>query len=63
MSPAPLRRAFAPLLRSLIDDGEPDRAEWLLVRAEADAELAIASTREAEQKLAALELRTTCGSI
>lgn len=34
--------------KRLIDEGEPERAEWLLVRAEADAALAAALSREAK---------------
>jgi hypothetical protein len=41
--------------RRLIDDGEHERAAWLLVRAEADATVADALAREAEQKAAAEE--------
>jgi hypothetical protein len=39
--------------RRLIDEGEHERASWLLVRAEADATVADALAREAEQKNAA----------
>lgn len=39
--------------RRLIDDGEHERAHWLLVRAEADATVAAALAREAQQKNAA----------
>lgn len=39
--------------RRAIADGEPERAEWLLVRAEADASLASALSREAQAKVAA----------
>ena len=39
--------------RRLIGEGEHERAEWFLVRAEADATLAAALAREAEQKDAA----------
>lgn len=38
--------------RRLIEDGEPDRAHWMLLRAEADAAVAAALSREAEQKVA-----------
>ena len=41
--------------RRLIDEGEQERAEWLLVRAEADASVADALAREAAQKSAAEE--------
>jgi hypothetical protein len=41
--------------RRLIDEGEHERAEWLLVRAEADASVADALAREAMQKSAAEE--------
>lgn len=37
--------------RQLIDEGEPERAEWLLVRAEADASLAAALSREVQAKM------------
>jgi hypothetical protein len=39
--------------RRALDDGELDRAEWLLVRAEADAALATALSREEAQRAAA----------
>ena len=39
--------------RRLLDEGEPERAEWFLVRAEADATVADALAREAHQKAAA----------
>lgn len=42
--------------RRLIDEGEHERAEWLLVRAEADANVAAALTREAAQKSASEEI-------
>jgi hypothetical protein len=41
--------------RRLINEGEHERAAWLLVRAEADATVADALAREAEQKSAAEE--------
>lgn len=41
--------------RRLIDEGEHERAGWLLVRAEADADVAAALTREAAHKSAAEE--------
>ena len=41
--------------RGLINDGEYDKAEWLLVRSKSDAELAMALTREAKAKAAANE--------
>lgn len=37
----------------LIKDGEPEKAEWLLVRSQADAELAIGLTRESKAKAGA----------
>lgn len=42
--------------RRLIDEGEHQRAEWLLVRAEADANVAAALVREAQQTTAAEEV-------
>ena len=39
--------------RRLNDQGEPERAAWLLVRAEADATVADALAHEAEQESAA----------
>lgn len=42
--------------RRLIDEGELEHAEWLLVRAEADANLADALAREAEQRAAVAEI-------
>jgi hypothetical protein len=50
-----LRLAEEQLVRArrLIRDGEHERAEWFLVRAEADAALADALAREADQKAAA----------
>jgi hypothetical protein len=44
--------------RRLIQEGEHERAQWLLVRAEADATLAQALAQEAQQKNAA-EVTTT----
>lgn len=44
--------------RRLIDEGEPERAEWLLVRAEADASLATALSREAQAKVSADAMAT-----
>lgn len=44
--------------RRLINDGEHERAAWLLVRAEADATVAEALAREAEQKNAAEDAST-----
>lgn len=41
------------LARRLLDDGESERAEWFLVRAEADAAVASALAREAREKAAA----------
>jgi hypothetical protein len=43
--------------RRLIDEGEHESATWLLVRAEADATVAAALAREAEQKNAAEEAK------
>jgi hypothetical protein len=40
---------------TLVREGEYEQAEWLLVRSEADAELALALTREAQQKAVADE--------
>jgi hypothetical protein len=39
--------------RALLDDGEYEKAEWLLTRAESDAEVAIAIARETRAKQAA----------
>jgi hypothetical protein len=39
--------------RALINDGEYEKAEWLLVRAESDAEVAMAIARETKAKQAA----------
>jgi len=41
------------LARRLLDEGETERAEWFLVRAEADAAVASALAREAREKEAA----------
>lgn len=41
--------------RVLIEEGEHERAEWLLVRAEADANVAAALAREATLKIKAEE--------
>lgn len=43
--------------RRLIEDGEHERAEWFLVRAEADATVADALALEAQQKDAAEHAR------
>jgi type IV pilus biogenesis protein CpaD/CtpE len=42
--------------RRCLDDGEDDRASWLLVRADADAHLAQALAHEAETRKAAEEI-------
>jgi hypothetical protein len=41
---------------ALVHDGEYEQAEWMLVRSEADAELALALAREARQRAAADEI-------
>ena len=45
--------------RRAIEEGELEHAEWLLVRAEADAELASALSREAEKKQSADRVATS----
>jgi hypothetical protein len=43
--------------RQLISDGENERAEWVLKRAEADAQLALALANEATQRQRAIETK------
>jgi len=52
-----LRLAQAELARAnaLVRDGEYEQAEWLLVRSEADAEVAVALAREAKERASADE--------
>lgn len=44
--------------RRLIEDGEHERAQWMLLRAEEDASVAMALAREAAQKNAASAVAT-----
>jgi hypothetical protein len=48
-----LAREQAQHAKMLIDGGEPEKAEGLLIRAEADADLAVALSRENATRLAA----------
>lgn len=49
--------------RRLIEEGELEHAQWLLVRAEADASVAEALAREAEQRSAVERISTRAGTL